>query len=78
MSDRKITVNSKEYDYDCLDSAAQEHIEMITEVKREIILLARKIKVLKASEIELTRQLGAHLGEETVKKKQITEPEQGS
>ncbi|OUW99402.1 MAG: hypothetical protein CBD88_00895 [Flavobacteriales bacterium TMED228] len=78
MSDMKITINSKEYDYDCLDSFAKEQIEIITEVKREIVSLTNKIKILKASEIELTRQLSYNLDEGSIRKKQIAEPEQGS
>ena len=78
MSDNIVTINEKEYDFDCLNEDAQEHVIMITEVKKELFSLSRRIKVLRASHAQLTRELGENLGNETVKKKQITEPEQGS
>jgi len=78
VSDRKITVNSKEYDLDCLDEASVNYVTMITEVKKEINLLYKKIKVLDASLKTFAQELSEHLGDQPPRKKQITEPEQGS
>ena len=71
MSDNIVTINEKEYDFDCLNEDVQEHVIMITEVKKELFSLSRRIKVLRASHAQLTRELGENLGNETVKKKQI-------
>jgi len=48
---------------------------MLAEVKQEISVLRRKIKVLTASEITLSTELGLHLEKSSGKRTEIKEPD---
>lgn len=77
MTGQTVTIDSKTYDFDCLDEKSKDYILMITEIKRELNDLARKGKILKAGELKLTEDLGKWLAEKQIKSINITEPETG-
>lgn len=75
MSIRTVNIDSKQYDFECLDPDSQEYVNMIAEVKQEIAVLQRKIKILTASEITLSTELGLHLKKSSGKRTEIKEPD---
>ena len=75
MSIETVTIDSKQYKFECLDAESQEYVSMLAEVKQEISVLRRKIKVLTASEITLSTELGLHLEKSNGKRTEIKEPD---
>ena len=75
MSINTVTIDSKEYKFECLDEESQNYVNMLAEVKQEIEVLKRKIRILAASEITLSTELGIHLEKSGKNRPEIKEPE---
>lgn len=75
MSINTVTIDSKEYKFECLDEESQNYVNMLAEVKQEIEILKRKIRILAASEITLSTELGIHLEKSGKKRTEIKEPD---
>ncbi len=75
MSIDTVTIDSKQYKFECLDEESQNYVNMLAEVKQEIEVLKRKITILAASEITLSTELGIHLEKSNNKRTEIKEPD---